>query len=201
MSLIGALWADTRFAARTLLRHPGYTLVAVATLAIGIAANAVIFSVTRPILLAPLPFHEPEKLVRVMVDSPNANLSGYGFSAVDFVEFPRRATTLQDFAAFRAPRSMALSSGDRPESIRGCAVSPSTFTLLGVKPDLGRSFVGAEETVGQNRVAILSAGFWHRRFAGRPNIVGQILELEGTTYQVVGVMPESFRYPLPGIDL
>lgn len=201
MSLLAALWADVRFAARTLSRHPGYTIVAIATLAIGISANAVIFSVTRPVLLSPLPFRDSDRLVRVLQDNDKGDQLGLGLSVGDFRDYRRLATSLQDLSAYRTPRSLALSGGDRPEAVRVSAISPSTFPLLGMEPALGRGFRAAEETVGADRVAILSSGFWHRRFGGRATVLRQTLQLDGVEYQVVGVMGERFRYPLDGVDV
>jgi putative ABC transport system permease protein len=201
MNLGGPFWADLRFAARTLLRHPGYTIVATATLTIGIAANAVIFSVTRPILLTPLPYQDPRGLVRILGVKNDAGIDSAGLATGDFLDYRRLSKTVQDISAYVVPHSFVLTGGDTPESVLGSELSPSAFQMLGAKAELGRVLAAAEETAGRDKVVVLSHGFWRRRFASDPGIVNRTLKLDDVQYLVVGVMPESFQFPREGMDL
>ena len=182
---------DLRYALRALLKSPGFTLVAVLTLALGIGANTALFSVVDAALLRPFPYPEADRIVRVfsMVRGGDASVS-----PADFLDWQRMTRSFTGLAATNAV-SMA-SSGEGPaEQIPGLAVTAEFFRILGVAPVLGRSFTDEEETLGRDRAVILSDALWRTRFGSDPRIVGRAIRLDGQAWQVVGVMPRGFRYP------
>lgn len=199
MSYLAEFSNDLRFALRTLQRHPVFTLVALATLALGIGANATIFSVTQAALLRPLPFRDPDRLVRLMADSSTLQIEGAGLALGDFVDLRQSLSNVEGVAAYSV-RGFDYTAEGEPEVVQVAEVSPSLFPLLGVKAAEGRTFLPQEEAPGREGVVILSDGFWHRRFSGSP-IGGKTLKLDGRDYQVIGVMRPGFRFPNSKVDL
>ncbi len=193
MEVLSGLFADLRFAARALIQRPGFTTVAILTLALGIGANAAIFSVANAVLLRPLPYLEPDRLVLLLADNLQIGVDGAGLSLGDFVDLRRQSRTL-DGLAVQTVRSYDLTSGQTPEVIRGMQVSSDFFSVLGVGAALGRTFIPEEESPSRARVAVLSHGFWQRRFGASPTVLGRTLELDGESHQIVGVMPADFRF-------
>lgn len=193
---IEACWHDVRFAERVLRRSPGFTIVAVLTLALGIGANVSLFTIVNTVLLQPLPFSDSSRLVMLWEGLPQLNSSRIPFSAPDF-KFVERSQ--MSFAAVGALQNKAfdISGQGEPDRIIGARVSASLFPMLGVEPTLGRYFTAQEDAPGKN-VVILSYGLWQRRYGGRPDILGTTIELERQPYTVVGVMPKRFVFPLPG---
>jgi putative ABC transport system permease protein len=183
---------DIRYAVRRLLKSPGFTLVAVVTLALGIGANSAIFSVVHGVLLKPLPYQDPDRLVAIYHTSdlsPRAPLSGPNFTDVR-----RLSQTLTDAAA--AAQSRVVLTGDgEPVRLEGARVSASLFDLLGVRPVEGRTFTAEENEPGRTDVAILEYGFWQQRFGGDRSVIGRRILLNGVPTEVVGVMPKGFSYP------
>ena len=184
--------ADFRYAARLLARRPGFTTVAVLTLALGIGANTAIFSVVNALLLAPLPFAEPDRLVMLWESERGNPASRNIVSAPNWQDWRRQSTTLEHFAIWEFTSFNLSGSGD-PEQVPGMRVSASAFDLLGVPPQLGRTFTAVEDEPG-HRVAIIGHALWARRFAQRPDVVGSTVTLNGEPHQIVGVMPPSFRF-------
>ena len=181
---------DLRYALRNLGNARGFALVAALTLAIGIGANTAIFSIIDTILLRPLPYRNPSQLVRL-----NETESAYPFAGPDFVDWKAQNGTFQDVTLFGWPHDMNLSAWGRPEHVLALPTEANFFSLLGVKPLLGRTWAAGEDQRGKDDVAILSYGLWQSRFAGDPHAVGQFIELNARKYTVVGVMPANFRFP------
>lgn len=185
---------DLRFAVRTLLRQPGFTAVAVATLALGIRANTAIFTVVEGVLLRPLPYPGPDRLVILWMHNPAQGIEEDITSYPNFTDWRRGAKSFDGITAYSGA-SLALTSGGEPEQIRGAVVTEDFFRVLGVPPQAGRVFRADETTAGRHQVAILSDGLWRRRFGGDAGIVGRSIRLDSESYEVVGVMPRSFRFP------
>jgi putative ABC transport system permease protein len=187
------LLLDLRYALRNLRNARGFALVAAATLAIGIGANTAIFSIIDTILLRPLPYANPEQLVRL---SETESAPGrYPFAGPDFVDWKAQNSTFQDMTLFTWPNDMNLSAGGQPEHILVLPTAANFFSLLGAKPMLGRTWAAGEDQPGKDEVVILSYGLWNSRYAGDPQAVGRTVELNSKKYTIIGVMPESFRFP------
>ncbi|HSL85150.1 MAG TPA: ABC transporter permease, partial [Thermoanaerobaculia bacterium] len=187
---VEALGADLRHAVRRLRREPGFTAVAVLTLAVGIGATTAIFSVIRPVLLEALPYPEAGRLAVIQ------ELASDG-SAVDgtfgmYRELARRARSFEAVAVLRSWQP-ALTGADRPERLEGQRVSVGWFDVMGVRPALGRAFDASEDRPGGGNAVVLSDGLWRRRFGANPGIVGRAILLDEDPYEVVGVMPAGFE--------
>ena len=198
--IMSTLFQDLRYGARILLKQPGFTLVAVVTLALGIGANTAIFSLVNSILLRPLPFREPDRVVRVIQASPKLGLDTWGVSQADFAAYREQNRSLESIALFNST-AINLTGDGEPERLPMTSVTADFFKVLGVNPVLGRTFVEGEDAEGKNLVCVISHRFWQRRFAGDPNIVGKKLNLNNIPTQVVGVMSADFKYPRLDIDL
>lgn len=184
---------DVRYAARNLLRSRGFTAVAAITLTIGIGANTAIFSIIDSILLRPLPFREPDRLVRLY--ETEAAPGHYPFAGPDFLDWKTQNHTFSDMALFAWSGDMNLSGGGRPDHVFAVPTEANFFSLLGVKPLLGRTWAPGEDMPGKDQVAILSYGLWRERFAGDPGVVGRTISLNSEKHTVIGVMPAGFRFP------
>ncbi len=189
------LFQDLRFGARMLRTRPGFTAVAVLTLALGIGANTAIFSVVNAVLLRPLPFAEPDRLVSIAETHPE--LPRLEVAAPDFEDWREQARVFTDMAAWSLKDwgKLALTEAGEPEQLQGACVTPNLFPLLGVSPALGRNFLPGENQAGHDRVAIVSHGLWRRRFAADPKLVGRAIRLNGENHTVVGVMPQGAQLP------
>jgi putative ABC transport system permease protein len=190
---------DLRFAVRTLLRRPTLTFLAVLTLALGIGANTAIFSVVNSVLLAPLPFHDPDRLVVVWASSPElAKAVGLPdtlpVASGDFYDWKAQSTKLADLSLVGSNRH-ALTGRGEPEMLGTVNVTGDLFRLLGTKPLLGRTLQPADDETGEATVTVLSHRLWQRRFGGDRSIVGQTITLNGKPVTVVGVMPPGFAFP------
>ncbi|MEJ7813482.1 MAG: ABC transporter permease [Gemmatimonadaceae bacterium] len=189
-----SLKQDVRYAVRTLAKHRGFTAIAVLCLALGIGANATIFSVVNALLLRPLPYAEPNRLVALYETDLKDPEARNALSFADFADI-RAGSTSFEALALHYSRFFTVTGGDQPEGVEGEVVTPSLFRILGYKPILGRDFLPEEEQQGKEHVLLLSHGFWERRFASDPKIVGQTLQLNGVAYTVIGVMPRRFSFP------
>ncbi len=185
---------DLRYAWRMLVKTPGFTIVAILTLALGIGANVAIFSVVHAVLLRPLPFARPGQLVRVFDDLRGSNVQDIGMSQPELVDFQDRSGVFQEISAIW-PINANLTGGDRPERIEVLATSTNYFTMLGVQAQLGRVYTNAETVPGFIEAVVLSDGFWRREFGADPHVLGKRIRLDGDLYTVVGVLPPSFRHP------
>ena len=186
------LWQDLRYAARLLAKRPGFTAVAVLTLALGIGANSAIFSVVNAVLLRPLPFKDPDQLIRIW---ETFYPSGWGSVSVpNLKDWREQNDVFTGIAAFQTS-SFVLQNGDYPERIASASVSADFFDLLGVPPHSGRFFVEGEDQPGRQQVVVLSDQLWKRSFGADPNVIGQSVSLSAEKYTVIGIMPPGFRYP------
>src|SRR6266545_3186736 len=183
------IWQDLRYGARMLLKNPGFTLIAVITLALGIGANAALFSVVNGVLLNPLPFPQPEQLIALNQSKPN-----FPRGAIPYPNFRDWQRENQTFAAMAISRraSFSLLGAGEPEQVDGRWVSASFFSVLGVKPLLGRDFASGEDERGAGPVALISAALWQRKFSASPAVLGQSLTLDDKSYTIVGVLPANF---------
>jgi putative ABC transport system permease protein len=194
---------DLRYAVRTLGRTPGFTVVAVLTLALGIGATTAIFSVVHGVLMKPLPYRDPSQLANIWVDLGVGNQSLPAVTPLDFLDYRARGTLFAAFAAATGSQTVgttgALSGveGLETERVDVVPVTANFLALFGVDPALGRHFTEEDEKVGGPQVAILSHGIWKRRYGADPSIVGRTIRLDSIEHTVVGVMPETFRLLLP----
>jgi hypothetical protein len=186
--------SDVRFAARMLRKHPLTTAAAVLSLALAIGGTTAIFSVFDTVLLRPLPYADPDRLVAVWASS--ANTQRGGLSPGDFVDFRRESRSFEGLAAIRTA-SMSLTGGGDPEQITVNSVSGNFFTLLGARAIAGRTFLPDDDHQGQWDRVVLSESLWKRRYGGRTDMVGATVTLAGTSMEVVGVLPSSFRFGRP----
>ncbi len=183
---------DVRYAVRQLRKSPGFTLVAVLTLGLGIGANTAIFSVVEGVLLRPLPYRHSDQLARVW--STSNRLSRDVSSYPDFKDWADQNHSFQQLAAYRG-QSFNVSGGDHPERIRGLMITSKFFELLDVNPILGRSFTNGEYELGRNHVVLLSSALWQSHFAGDLGVLGRRVKLDDENYTVIGVLPSSFDFP------
>jgi len=191
--MLEELGRDLRYGARMMLKNPGFTLVAVITLALGIGMNTAIFSVVYSVLLRPLPYHAPEKLMAMHSTFPQKNIFRNAVSAPDFVDWRAQNQVFDAMSAY-AFGTYTLTGSNLPERFIGLRVSANFFQTLGVKPRLGRAFLPEEEEAGRNRVVVLSYGLWESRFGADPDLPGKTVSLNGENYTVVGVAPKDFRF-------
>jgi len=196
LPLIETLFQDVHYGARMLLKNPGFTAVAVLTLALGIGANTAIFSIVNGVLLQPLPYPHPEQLVVVARTAPRFD-HPVPVSGPNFLDWRARARQFQFLAGFDG-RGFTVMFGNEPENILGAAVSPNFLSVLGVAPILGRNFVEQEERTGNGRVAVITHSFWKERLGGDPGWIGRTLTLNGQVFTIVGILPANFRYILMG---
>jgi putative ABC transport system permease protein len=190
------LLQDVRYGLRSLSRSPGFTLAAVATLAIGIGANAAIFSLVRAVLLRPLPFAQPERLVSLWESNEAKGHSRMVASPPNYLDWKAQSRSFESMGAFVDSTLVAAEPGrGKAQRLDGAAVTAGFFETLGVRPLHGRLFRESETSPGHPAVVVLGHGVWRRRFGADPGIVGRTLRLDGEPYEVVGVMPASFRFP------
>jgi predicted permease len=191
-NMIAALWQDLRFGVRMLLKQPGFTLIAVLTLALGIGANTAIFSIVNAVLLRPFPYKEPERLVilreRVSVGG------GFSPSYPNFVDWRAQNTLCSSMVAVRSLESFNFTGAGEPERLQGRLVSAEFFSTLGIKPLLGRDFLPEENHPGATPAVILSYEFWQRRLGEDPGIIGKQLTLNNQSFTVAGVTPPNFQF-------
>lgn len=189
------IWRDLRIGLRSLLRSPGFAVVAILCLALGIGANAAIFSVLNAVLLRPLPFAEPDRLVQIFEKFGDG---GQGSVSVpNFRDWAEQNTGFEQIAAYQMGSRNLQSTGD-PERIRAVEATSNLFSLLGVRPLLGRTFEPGVDEPGKTKVAVVSEELWRTWLGGDPSLVGGTVRLDGTPYTVIGVMPTSFDFPAGG---
>ena len=189
------MFQDLRYGLRMLVKNPGFACVAVLTLALGIGANTAIFSIVNAVLLQPLPFSEPDRLVWVWGNIRNGGRSA-SVSPLDYLDYRAQNTSFEHFAAtFTVPAPFNLTGSGEPERLQGAVATGDFFQALGVNPALGRTFLLENEEPGRDQVVVLSDRLWKQRFAGDPGLIGKTLALDGRTFEVIGVMPEGFSFP------
>ena len=190
------LWQDLRYGARQLARSPGFTAVAVLTLALGIGAATAIFTVFHAALLRPLPYESPERLVHLWEVSSRQDFDRMEASYPNYLDWKEQSTTLAGLGGYSGA-GFTVVAGDAVERISATRVTANFFSVLGVKPILGRDFLPEEDQPGQRSV-LLTYGYWQRRFAADPGIVGRTLNMDGQAWTVVGVLPPEFQFSLRG---
>ena len=193
---MGILMQDLRFAFRQMVKKPGFTAVVVVTMALGIGANAAIFSVLDAVLLRPLPYSNPDRLIKVWtrftgIGAPNDQ---NWVSAPEFRDFQQLNSSFSDLAAIGSG-SINLGVKGSPQRVVGASVTPSLFPMLGAQPLLGRTFLPEEAQPGRDHEVVLSYGLWRRVFGGNRNVIESTIDVDGVPMSVVGVMPEGFAYP------
>ena len=194
---MGNLLQDVRYAYRMMIKNRAFTTVAILALALGIGANTAIFSVVNGVMLRPLPYEEPDELVSVVRAFEGGGTSD-SVSMTKFVFWRDNNTVFEQLGAYDVlGAGHNLTGGDRPERIRGIRVSTELFSLLGVEPQIGRTFAPEEGRPGAESVVIISDGLWKSRFGADPNLVGQSIMLSNNGYTVIGVMPEGFQFTPP----
>jgi len=189
--LVRDLWQDLRHAARVFWKQPAFAAAAVLTLALGIGATTAIFSVVYAVLLKPLPFHEPERLVSLQQIAPHG--PGVNHGPGTYLTYRENQQVFEGIGAWD-PTEVSVTGGGDPERVQGLLVSASTLPLLRVQAILGRAFGSEDDTPGAARRVILTYGYWQRRFGGAENVVGQQLVIDGRPTEVIGVLPASFKF-------
>ena len=196
------LWKDFRFALRTLRRSLSVTVLATASLALAIAGNTLVFSLVNGLLYRPLPYEEAHRLVLLgerTKDTPRGQIAA--MSDANFLDVFERQTSFETLAALRnAPVNLDRGAAD-PEPVGAASVSTEFFSVLGTQPLRGRFFLPEETTPGKDRVAVISHGFWNERYGASPSAVGEVLKLNGETYDIVGVLPEDFEFLTPNTEI
>jgi putative ABC transport system permease protein len=188
------LLQDLRYGIRMLLKRPGFTAVAVITLALGIGASTTIFSFVNGILLRPLPYEKPERLVLVDENAPKRGITSMGVSFPNYLDWREQNTAFEHLSAYDTG-GFTLLGGDEPERLRGGVIAYDLFETLGVSPILGRTFLAEEDRPNQDTVVILSHGLWQRRFGADAGIIGQTVTINSRARTVIGVMPPGFNFP------
>ena len=191
---------DFRYAARALVKNPGFTAVAVITLALGVGATTAIFSVVNAVMVRPLPFADPDRLVRLWESNPSGGWPQFSHSHPNFLDWRAQQTTFEGLAAYGGT-SFATSSDGGAEIVRGLAVTADFLPLLGAQPALGRNFTAEEDRLGAPTVVLLGDGFWHRRFGGSKSVLGQTVALNGRPYSIIGVLPASFEWGATNVEV
>ncbi|HET7348477.1 MAG TPA: ABC transporter permease [Acidobacteriaceae bacterium] len=188
---------NIKFALRQLWKSPGFTIVAVLIFALGIGANTAIFSVVNGVLLEPLPFRNPDRLVQLWHTPPQSSFPGitrFALSAANFLDWQKQNHVFEEMTLYTF-RGFDLSGTGKPESLRSGAVTSSFFSVLGVQPLYGRVFTADEDQPGRNHVAILTYRYWKQHYGADPGVIGRTINLDGTAYQIVGVMGPRMTRP------
>ena len=194
LPMLDTVGQDIRYGLRAMRRNPGFTAVAVLTLAIGIAANTAIFSVVNAVLLRPLPYKEPGRLAMLWTDDPKHDVREEGVSYPNFADWRTTSRSFEDMAIISRNHPVTLTGDDPPQHVESAVVSANVFPVLGVAPDIGRTF-SEDDVAHQTRTIVLSHGFWQRAFAGSPAALGRTVDIDGQPWTVIGVMPASFQFP------
>src|SRR5438093_7187008 len=191
---------DLKFAFRQLLKNPGFTTVAVLTLALGIGANTAMFSLVNGVLLKPLPYPDSDRLVSLSENQREQGQDFVNLTAPGFTDWRAQSTVFEDLAAYQ-PGGFDLTGTGDPARLSGIRASASLFPLLRVKPKLGRWFTEAEDTFGGDRVAVIAHRLWQERFVGATDVLGKRVTPDGNSYTIVVGMPDGCRSrePLSGV--
>src|SRR5262245_44820973 len=192
LPVLEILWRDVRYGARVLRKNPGFTAVAVLTLALGIGANTAVFSVINATLLRPFPYENPERLI--ILQQRNADGGLQDASYPNFADWRSQSTSFDSMAAQREGESFNFSGAGEPERLQGQIVSSNFFQTLGIRPYRGRDFVAEDDRPGAEPVTILSYGFWQRRFGSDESVLGKPITLNNQSFTVIGVTPANFQF-------
>lgn len=191
---------DVRYAVRTLVRNPGFAVVAILTLSLGIGATTAIFSAVEAVLLRRLPFQEPEQLIRVYSDTPAKGVDPYFVNEGDLRDWRERNRSFEQIAAYWPTEFNVTRHGGRPQRIRGAAITRNFLSTIGVQPILGRGFSKQEDTPGGPSAALISYSLWQSLFAGDPAILEQSIDLQDVPYRVIGILPQGIQL-IDGMEL
>jgi predicted permease len=189
--LLQSIHYDIRYALRVLLKSPGFTFIIIATLALGIGANTALFSVVNGVLLNPLPYPRSSQLIAIYQKDPGMDQAPVSY--LNFLDWQRASQSFSSLAIYRH-EDYNLTGSAHAERVNGLMVSAGFFGTLGIHPSLGRDFRSEDDHIGAAPVALLSDGFWHRRFGASPEIIGKPIELNGTDYTITGVLPPNFEF-------
>jgi putative ABC transport system permease protein len=192
------LFQDFRYALRKLIKSPTFTIVTLLTLVLAIGANSAIFSLINAILLRPLPFNNPDRLMVLWATSQEGGKSEGFTSPLNFVDWQSSSQSFEEIEAFRY-WAMNVTGDAQPERVWGARVSGGLFNMLGVNPKIGRAFVQEEDKPGKDNVVVISHGLWQRRFGSDPNVLERQIPLNGRSYNVIGVMDSDFQFPVKGL--
>src|SRR5215475_4718685 len=197
VGVLDDLWRDVRYVTRTLRRAPGFAVAVILVMALGIGAVTAMFTIVRSVLLKPLPFRDPERLVRVYEHSADGKFPYNVVAGGVFREWKKQSHGFSDLALIMrwSAYNLADASGQLPEKVKAGECSWNLFPMLGVEPALGRAFTADDDRLSANATVILSWSLWKRRFGGDAGVVGQKILLHGRPYIVIGVMPAWFTYP------
>src|ERR1700735_1014517 len=193
-NMFADLLQDIRYAFRMLRKSPGFTSIVVLTLALGIGANATIFSVINAVLLRPLPYSQPEQLVRIYESNPAKGWPTFSVSAPNFLDWRAQSHLIEKMAAY-APNGYSYTSGDTPEHWSGPMVTEGFFEVLKAQPELGRTFSSDEFQTGKDHVIVISDALWRSAFAADRAVLGRNVSLDGQAFTVIGVMGPQFQFP------
>ena len=185
---------DLKFSIRSLLQRPTLTIIAILTLAVGIGANTAIFSCINALLLKPLPFPDPERIVAVWEKLPSRGVERNEVAVANYLDWRAQSKTFEHLGIYRW-WSTNLTGVDVPERLQGFQVTPNFLDIVGVRPIMGRGFSPEEDQLGKEAVALLTYSLWQRRFGSDPNIVNKTIVTNGLTRTIIGVMPPDFNYP------
>ena len=187
---------NLRYALRMMIKSPGFTAVAVLTLALGIGANTAIFSVVNALVLRPLPLSDPDRLMLISVSNPARGFRGSSFSLASYEALRDRNRSFSGIAGFCFD-ALTLTGGAEPEQLAAARVSPNFFDVLGTQPLIGRGFRPADGDAGAAPVALISSALWQRHFAGDRAILGKTISLDQDVYTIIGVLPAEYAFPSP----
>jgi predicted permease len=202
ISWLDSFWRNGKHSVRALRRSPGFAVVSIVVIALGIGVNTALFSVVRGVLLKPLPFADPQRLVRLYEDTFNHRFAYNSSAAGVFAEWQKQSHGFSEMAISRhASYNLSGTGGHLPENVQASLFSASMLPVLGVEPALGRNFSAAEDNPSANGTVLLSWNLWKRRFGGERSVVGQTIFLDGRGYTVIGVMPSWFAYPASTVQL
>src|SRR5205085_7499561 len=196
---MNTLLQDLRYGARMLTKKPGFTAVAILTLALGVGANTAMFSIVNSLLLRPLPFKHSERLVRVTSDFTKREARDVGATVPELFDYRDRAGVFEEVSGIY-PINVNLTEVDEPERIEALLVSPGYFSILGADAAVGRTFQPDDYQPGITEIVVISDGLWKRRFGGDPGVIGKKIRLDNDLFTIVGVMPQGFHHPGRGIQ-
>lgn len=199
--LLETVWQDLRYALRMMRRSPAFTVTTVLTLAVGIGGNTAMFTVIDGVLLKPLDYPNPDRLVYFSIEDPQLNWRDRSFSLDQFREMRAGAKSFTALGAYGRAENVTLSGRGEPELLKGARVSADFLEVLGIHPLLGRSFLPQEDVHGGPPVAMISARLWKRRFGGDASVAGRKAILDATPYTIIGVLPRGFEFPFVGVDV
>jgi predicted permease len=192
---------DVFYSLRALRNNPAFALTALLTLGLGIGGNTAIFTVIRSVLLKPLDYRDPDRLVYFSIDNPRRNVRDASFTEVRLKEMRPAAKSFDGLGAYGRPDTVTFSGSGEPEALKAARVSANFLDILGVPPAVGRSFRPEEDQRGGSPVAIISSGLWKRRFGGDPHVPGRTATFDSTAYTIIGVLPPGFEFPFSGVDV